>query len=182
MDTKFCGQCSQDLPISAFRKNAARPDGLSFYCRECFKTRDNEGYRRRRQAAGFEVRPKRLVPEGYKYCPRCEEVKSHDEFTPHRQQAGGLASYCKVCKGRMDSAARFRKIYGLTIEERDALIEAQSGVCAICEKHEAVHVDHDHVTGSVRGVLCFRCNAALGQVADSSETLRRMIDYIERTS
>lgn len=55
--------------------------------------------------------------------------------------------------------------YGLTIEQYENLLAQQDGVCAICNapppKDRRLHVDHDHVTGEVRGLLCLKCNTAL---------------------
>ena len=56
--------------------------------------------------------------------------------------------------------------------------EKQGGTCAICRTKPAVHVDHDHATGRVRGILCFACNRGLGKVGDSVEVLRAMIAYL----
>ncbi|WP_347178584.1 endonuclease VII domain-containing protein [Streptomyces iconiensis] len=67
----------------------------------------------------------------------------------------------------------------MTIEERQALVDGQFGICPICLKPEPQHVDHDHVTGRVRGVLCFSCNAALGQLKDRPDVMRRAIAYVE---
>ena len=58
------------------------------------------------------------------------------------------------------------------------MIDAQGGVCAACKTDEPVHVDHDHKTGRVRGILCFLCNQALGNVRDEIPRLRGLIDYL----
>ena len=168
--------------MAEFSRNASRPDGLQHYCKACYSVRAAATYRRRRERDGFTVRVRPDVPEGHKYCPRCEQVKPHADFTRHRQQAGGFASYCKPCKAQVDNERRVQRVYGLSLAEIEAMVEAQGGLCAVCGKRPAKHVDHDHATGRVRGVLCFQCNAALGQVEDSTDTLRSMIDYIERTS
>lgn len=55
----------------------------------------------------------------------------------------------------------------------------QGGFCAICQKNEPVHVDHDHVTGVVRGILCFNCNRGLGKLGDDVNLLRRALTYLE---
>ena len=57
------------------------------------------------------------------------------------------------------------------------MIEAQGGTCATCDA-KPEHVDHDHRTGKVRGVLCFNCNQALGNVRDNVTTLGRLDDYL----
>lgn len=85
--------------------------------------------------------------------------------------------------------ARARRT-GITGPRYDAMLEAQSGVCLVCGQPETavgrggglrtLCVDHDHVTGAIRGLLCRNCNVALGIVHDSIPTLRSMIAYLER--
>jgi proteasome beta subunit len=62
-----------------------------------------------------------------------------------------------------------------------ALLDRQHGVCAICRSPRAEQVDHDHLTGHVRGVLCFNCNAALGLFKDRPDVLRRAAHYVVRS-
>ena len=58
-----------------------------------------------------------------------------------------------------DRKSHLKRKYGLTLEEYDAMLEAQGGVCAICgeprPEERTLHVDHDHETGAIRGLLCF---------------------------
>ncbi|MDQ1705857.1 MAG: hypothetical protein QOF18_2223 [Frankiaceae bacterium] len=61
------------------------------------------------------------------------------------------------------------------------MIEAQGGTCAVCPG-KPEHVDHDHETGRVRGILCFNCNQALGNVRDNPTVLKGLIDYLRRHS
>lgn len=56
---------------------------------------------------------------------------------------------------------------------------AQGGVCAICGERPAVHVDHDHETHRVRGILCEPCNGFLGAFRDERALLRAAIEYLE---
>jgi hypothetical protein len=58
------------------------------------------------------------------------------------------------------------------------MLAEQDGKCAVCEKPSPEHVDHDHQTGVVRGMLCFNCNQALGNVRDSLEVLSRLSMYL----
>jgi hypothetical protein len=84
-----------------------------------------------------------------------------------------------------------RKRFGLTTEEYNILLERQNGTCAICRavevdrskfgKSKNLCVDHCHATGRIRGLLCRKCNGALGGMQDSPELLRRAIHYLEGT-
>lgn len=58
------------------------------------------------------------------------------------------------------------------------MIEAQGGVCAACKTDKPKHVDHDHKTGRVRGMLCSLCNQALGNVRDDVKRLQGLINYL----
>ncbi|WP_342634422.1 endonuclease VII domain-containing protein [Streptomyces himastatinicus] len=119
------------------------------------------------------------VPEDHKYCHGCGQVKSHSEW--HRQESSpdGLASRCRPCRAVDNRVGHLKRQYGLTEADRDELVASQAGVCCICLAAPAAHVDHDHGTGRVRGVLCFSCNAALGQFKDRADAIRRGAAYLE---
>jgi hypothetical protein len=70
--------------------------------------------------------------------------------------------------------------YGLTRENYEALLEEQSGRCGICGEPfaQSPHVDHDHRTGRVRGLLCRRCNRAIGFFDDDPELLERAAAWL----
>lgn len=81
-----------------------------------------------------------------------------------------------------------RKDYGISAAEWDAMFEAQSGCCAICLKDYAsrrpgyrFHVDHDHATGKVRGLLCDMCNRKLLPAAQEDPViLERAAAYLRK--
>lgn len=82
---------------------------------------------------------------------------------------------------------RFKRLYGITLEDYNTLLLNQDGLCAICSKPESVNrvdtifslsVDHNHKTGEVRGLLCGKCNRALGNFFDSTELLQNAIKYL----
>lgn len=83
-----------------------------------------------------------------------------------------------------ERAGRLRRAYGITVEEYEELLEQQGGVCAICRDTNSdgrrLHVDHCHDALHVRGLLCFRCNAVLGNVNDDPEILRKAAEYLDR--
>ncbi|MFH8563448.1 endonuclease VII domain-containing protein [Streptomyces sp. NPDC017988] len=150
-------------------------DGLQAYCREC----SAEYYRQRQEAKGKAVRVKVPVPRGHKRCPQCCEVKPHSDWERSKSSSDGWASYCRECRAERNRVGYFQRKYGLTPAELEELIASQHGVCCICLAALAEHVDHCHETGKVRGVLCFSCNAALGQFKDRPDAIRRAAAYVE---
>ncbi|MGW5429096.1 endonuclease VII domain-containing protein [Streptomyces sp. NPDC004059] len=119
------------------------------------------------------VPPRGSLPDGYKHCQGCGEVKPRSAW--HR----GKASRCKACRAVDDRRHHLRRQYGLTETERDAMVASQYGLCAICLAALPAHVDHWHKTGRVRGVLCFNCNSAIGKLRDDPGAARRAAAYLE---
>lgn len=141
-------------------------------------------------------------------CGTCRQVKGYADFSP-RGEKDGIALYKSKCKPCCATQARgwygrhtergltnrrrlqLKQDYGITPEQYADLLAAQNGACAICRKPESVMragkvmrlpVDHCHETGRVRGLLCHRCNRAIGLLGDDVEVLRAAIDYLEKGS
>ncbi len=76
-----------------------------------------------------------------------------------------------------------RRKYGITMEQYDLMLAEQDGGCAICKRSPSesisLHVDHDHDTGRIRGLLCFRCNNSLGDLEDSPQLLMAELNYVD---
>lgn len=96
-------------------------------------------------------------------------------------------SYLKNREKILDPAnvrkGNLAKKYGITQEDYNRMLAEQDGCCKICRSSDPVGVksfavDHDHVTGKVRGLLCHRCNPGLGYFQDNPELLRKAIDYL----
>ena len=74
--------------------------------------------------------------------------------------------------------------YGLNLEDYNTMLVEQGDCCAICKsdnpgvKNRGWHVDHDHITGDVRGLLCHKCNHLLGNARDNPEILTAAIQYL----
>ena len=137
-------------------------------------------------------------------CRVCGQEKNLvDEYYLSRKDPTKPSSYsyeCKECtikrtieynKNNSESVRSqyLKRNYGLTFEEFDTMLSSQDNSCAICGTKEPsktrgrtrrFHVDHDHETGKVRGLLCKSCNIALGEVDDNIHTLKSMIQYLER--
>jgi hypothetical protein len=80
--------------------------------------------------------------------------------------------------------ARLKRKYDITLEEYNALLESQNNSCKVCGTHAKnnlkgkLYVDHCHTTGKVRGMLCMKCNSALGLLNDNKETIQKLLDYL----
>jgi hypothetical protein len=172
---KRCSRCKEVLPRGAFASNKSVSDGLQAYCRECAAA-----YHQKRQLAkGRNIRPRVPAPTGHKYCRRCKQTKPHSEWDRNRTASDGLATACKACRRTEGRARHLRRNYGITEAERDEMLAEQKGLCSICLKRPAIHVDHCHKTGRVRGVLCFNCNSAIGNLGDDPGAVRRAAAYLE---
>src|SRR5260221_5354447 len=133
MKTKVCSKCVTPKPLSDFVKNKDARDGLRAWCRKC-----------------------------------CSEyAKTYARNLPPKRQHLSPEEY----RAKIPLWARktdLKRYYNLTLEQYQAMVEAQGGVCAICGKPETwenqygqcnLSVEHDHVTGRVRALVCNRCNS-----------------------
>lgn len=74
-----------------------------------------------------------------------------------------------------------RKVrYGITEKDYQRMLEQQRGLCALCAKNAPTDIDHDHISGRTRGLLCRPCNLGLGMFGDTIDGLLRAIDYLRR--
>lgn len=190
-DVKYCPQCRRTLPRTEFHSNVRRQDGLAFYCRDC-AAQGSEASRRKR---GIQPRKQSAVPvpAGSKWCPDCDTIKPLAEFARTKGKKSGYHSYCLTChtargvesKDRLYGGTReyhLRRRYGIGQADVTRMLMVQGGVCDICGAPDPQHVDHDHRTGEVRGILCFNCNGGLGQFRDSPVFLADAITYLKGTT
>jgi hypothetical protein len=80
---------------------------------------------------------------------------------------------------RRFTARQVKSQYGLTIEQLDAMILERQGRCDICNEPSRLHIDHDHKTGKVRGLLCRDCNVMLGLAKDNCNVLMKSVEYLK---
>jgi len=141
-----------------------------------------------------------------KKCCCCLKTKPLSEFYKRgkckKERTSRYRSHCKDChstkaairwetdekfrKRGKDSAYRYslKKNYNLTESEYLSILKEQNGVCLICQqnghlKSGRLAVDHCHLTGKIRGLLCTRCNAAIGLLNDNISLLKKAIKYLE---
>jgi hypothetical protein len=131
-----------------------------------------------------------------KVCQVCERELPLSEFVKHKRR-DWYATHCKSCKYvlhkryRQENLQRVRdierkhklkKAYGISVEEYNSMLNKQNGRCAICRNspdNKRLCVDHCHVTGRVRGLLCQKCNRGLGLFKDNTDSLFSAIKYLK---
>lgn len=136
-----------------------------------------------------------------KYCSRCKQEKPIEDFGKQSSAVDGLRCWCKPCcneynKKYFPKGDRNRSLknkHNITEDQYNVMLECQGFKCYICgsedpkSKWAVFNVDHDHSCCPsahscglcIRKLLCFTCNAALGNVADNIEVLKKMIDYLQ---
>ena len=119
-----------------------------------------------------------------------EERRAYQRAYYHNNKEKKQAYCRKYYQENRDKAyaKRLMKDYGLTLDDYNQMLEEQNGVCKIChgtcthnQRREAgtLSVDHCHTTGKVRGLLCGKCNSALGFLNDDIQSVKRMVKYLE---
>lgn len=126
------------------------------------------------------LKPKILV------CPTCKK-----RFTSTASAQKTCSNECakkrmwgQQVQWRVDNKPRLRnrdlnKKFGISIEDYDVLYEKQKGKCLICDEYKpTLCIDHNHKTNKVRGLLCRKCNAAIGSLKDDPDLLNRAAEYL----
>lgn len=158
---KRCKKCGEVKPIYEFYRAAGMADGHRSECKGCHQKQRKRWYQANRTAAIASV--KRWQ----------QENKEH------------LHAYRREYRQRRKSEERnayLRRTFGVSNDDYDALLRAQADGCAICGRppgKSSLHIDHDHDSGRIRGLLCVGCNNALGQFRDRADLLSRAANYLD---
>jgi hypothetical protein len=164
-DGKFCSKCGLAKPLSEFYRSPGMRDGHRNDCIKC----------------NLEFRKQRYNSE--EAVARTQQWRKDN---PERFQAWVAEYRNRPERKRKQRDTYYRRTFGITADDVDALIEKQGGVCVICgrtpERLASWHVDHCHETGVVRGILCIDCNQGIGKFHEDPARLRAAADYLESTS
>lgn len=166
---KTCRDCGAVKAPDDFNKHPKTRDGRQPHCRDCQRARNARHYHANKPL--YQERAKRWKTE-------------NPERLNAAKRAWAAANPDGVSRTQRSAWLKFK--YGITVEQYDALLKAQGGCCAICGNDERAsdgkrfHVDHDHETGEIRGILCQKCNMILGLARDSCDTLGAAIDYLKK--
>ncbi len=167
-ESKTCAKCGKAKAITEFHVDRSTFDSRKRSCRLCNKVKAD--WRKRN---GDRV--------------RAQKRESYDRTRAHYLEYNRSNS-----RRERAFAWNLMRKFGITVQQFEDMLEAQAGRCAICGKspEEAnghrhkhrLHVDHDHGTGRVRGLLCNNCNAGLGYLGDSMKNLKKAIQYLNNPS
>lgn len=122
-------------------------------------------------------------------CTVCGEFKEAKNYTLENDSRafGGIAmrSQCKPCREHIKWKSFIKRTYGIDADTYYEMLANQNYKCAICgtEGNNSINrtkmfIDHCHTSGEVRGLLCSKCNIALGNFNDDIETLKKAIEYL----
>lgn len=121
-----------------------------------------------------------------KTCTKCLKTKKEFEFSKNNNARDGLQNWCKSCLSQYNKEfklanrefskrAHHKSRYNLTPAEFDTL----SKVCQICGTEKDLCIDHNHIFGFVRGILCGHCNRGLGNFKEDIDLLKKAMRYLE---
>lgn len=164
-----CTRCEQMLPEDHFYRARSQKRGRNPSCKKCLLERNREYRKTRPEYAAGRYEAQR---EWYQRNKEGMRAKA-------REKAAAAQSANPDFR-----TARYRETtYGISPEDFELMVLTQNNQCAICGKTmRKVHIDHDHHTGKVRGLLCPGCNTGLGKMGDSIAGLRAAIAYLEATT
>jgi hypothetical protein len=195
---KRCIKCGVVKPFGEFRNDKTVQDGHSNECRSCEAVRKKR--EKERRASTYGVTDLNQTKE----CKACNRVLPITAFRRTKNTISGWSGICRECLNQDQRArnseivydkygVRFTRsgfaqrelIFGIDLDWVDSTLEKQDGRCAICKApfssmpKKLVHIDHDHVTGKLRGFLCAQCNTVIGHAHDDLDVLKGAIRYLE---
>jgi len=143
-----------------------------------------------------DARDAALAEEGKQFCPKCCTAVELEGFAQTAQ--GQYGQYCRACKKAVNResyltkwkalkpAQHRQRTYGLEQAEYDRMMREQRHACGVCSvsfkglDRRLIHVDHDHRTGVVRGLLCNRCNTGLAAFIDDMSLIVHAAAYVAK--
>lgn len=181
-ETRLCKICKIEKPIEDFLKIKGKRQGRCKPCRTAYNL-EKKAYRDKWYLENRE----RLSILNKNYVE-----KNKDKIQAYKAQ------WHLENKERMNEKSRqnylnsdrdiwrdkeLQKHYGITLAERNQILDSQGGGCAICGAKDDVtgkelSVDHCHETGIVRGILCSLCNTGIGMLGDDSSSVQKALDYL----
>lgn len=202
---KICSKCQKNQSLNNFNKNKNQKDNFSVWCKNCCYI-SNKNYREKNKdillakkriynknnkekinvkkreyhknnIKNYIYNPWNLIE---KICSKCKLNKNIENFHVKKQNKNGFSDICKNCE-------KFRKIeilYKIDEISFNEILNFQDNKCDICKisflnlKH--IHIDHNHETNKIRGLLCVNCNTGIGLLKENINIMQEAIKYIRK--
>ena len=183
-----CSDCEKTLGFTNFNRNRTTRRGYSYVCKTCLKL---EQKKRKSDISKEEAEAflEKLNGEGKEYkCSKCLYTKLAGEFY-YKRDRGNVYVNTTACRECTKAKQRLTS-FGISAEKYEEMLMSQDSKCAICSIHideyrktsqnnKVFAVDHCHSTGSIRGLLCCKCNRGLGYFKDDPALLHKAISYLK---
>jgi hypothetical protein len=180
-----CSICNTKVKVGLSYFRSLRKRNPELICRKCRLNKGVDLYAKLNE-----------IDEHGRKCNQCKIKLPWDRFPGKDAKVVRRVGTCKDCvasnaKTRWYTDESFKKItqersrkshlkrkYGLTPEGFTSLLQANNMQCQICKTFDDLAIDHNHVSGKIRGILCRNCNKALGLFKDSTELLTNAVGYL----
>lgn len=155
---KDCTQVNPQ-PLSSFRKRSGKKLQLRSQCKVCLNLKAKSYYKKNNE----QIKIKLNSNEDRKAKHRIYDSKDENKK-----------------RARINS---LKYLYGITLEEYNIILTDQNNLCKICNRHrsefkKSLFVDHCHITGKIRGLLCGACNMAIGLLKDNPLIAKQAMEYL----
>lgn len=156
---KVCTKCNIEKSTSEYGVDKSNRGGYRYECKVCYNARSREYARNNKELIKVRNAAKAEARQAYYQSP------------------AGIES---------SRRAHLKRMYNITLEEYNKMSDTQDHKCAICGgeemnyKNKVLCVDHNHITGEIRGLLCGTCNIAIGHFKDNIRLLEQGIQYLNR--
>lgn len=111
-------------------------------------------------------------------CTHCKLNKPTREYLKDTRYTNGHRNTCNRCRTKQVLNCQRKKKYGMGTVEYEEFFKKHNHSCDVCGAEDRLGVDHCHTSGAARGLLCSRCNTALGMVNDDIEVLEGLVGYL----
>jgi hypothetical protein len=178
METKKCTTCKTEYPLTDYRKDASRHNGIHPTCNSCNKEIQKRWYSNNKEKA-----KKTAISNYHNKKDIINAKKKQDRIdNPEKYKYNRQKDYNPITS----KVASWKNagIKNMTYDRYLTMLLNQNNCCAICNIHEdfckrKLDVDHNHNTGEARGLLCTLCNTGIGKLKDSIDMLDKALIYLK---
>ena len=179
MDTKICSKCKRELPATTefYHRDKIGKFGLRSWCKECSSISN-----RSKGSSDAKKKWRGLNRERIKEWSKQYYLENRERYREQEKKysSSDLAKFRRI-------RSHYYRVYNLLENQVRELMDSQKGCCEICEESlispdsdKNYSVDHNHMTGEVRGLLCNSCNTAIGHFKENKKNLANAIKYLEK--